>query len=267
MIKTLIVDDEPLARKRIRDLLAGEKDFEIVGEGGDGLDAYEKVRDLEPDLLFLDIKMPGLSGLQLSRMLRAGKMPFIIFTTAYSEHAVEAFGLEAVDYLMKPFDQERFHQALVKARSRVAGPAPNAGEWQQIIQRLSELTAGLPAQPAERLSVKDGTRLKFFNLGDITHIHSDGDYLHIHTLGGERAMIRERMHTMEERLAGGRFLRISRSALINLDRVKEMRPTAHGDYEFILPGCEPLISGKTYRETVRRLLTQLRSGGGSPQRS
>ncbi len=261
--KVLIVDDEPLARKRVRDLLAAEADMQITGESGDGLDAYEKVQALKPDVLFLDIKMPGLSGLQLSRLLRTGKIPYIIFTTAYSEYAVEAFSVDAVDYLMKPFDRERFRQALTRARSRLAGSMPKAEEWQHIIQQLSGLTAGLPTQPLERLTVKDGTRLKFLNLPDITHMHSDGDYLHIHTVSGEHAMIRERMHDMERRLAGDRFVRISRSVLVNLEHVKEIRPAMHGDYKFILPGSEPLSSGKTYRETIRELMIRFRGASRS----
>lgn len=264
MIKTLIIDDEPPARRRIRDLLASETDIQIVGESGDGLDAHEKIRALDPDLLFLDIKMPGLSGLQLSRLLREGKVPCIIFTTAYSEHAVDAFALEAVDYLLKPFDKERFRQALAKARSRMSAAPPSAADMERMVQRLSEWTAELPAHPPGRLAVKDGTRLRFFNLPDISHLRSDGDYLHIHVAGGEHAMIRERMRDMEQRLKTCHFVRISRSVLINFDHVKEMKPTSHGDYEFVLRGGERLASGKTYRDTVRQLLTRIRESGPAP---
>lgn len=265
VIKVLIVDDEPLARKRVRDLLAGEPDVLLLGESGDGLDAHEKVRTLEPDLLFLDIKMPGLSGLQLSRLLLSGKIPYIVFTTAYSEYAVDAFAVDAVDYLMKPFDKERFRQALTRARSRLADSMPKAEEWQHIIQQLSGLTAGLPTQPPERLAVKDGTRVKFLNLRDITYMRSDGDYLHIHTVSGEHAMIRQRMHDMERRLPGDRFVRISRSVLINLEHIKEMRPSTHGNYEFIVPGSEPLASGKTYWKTIRELMLRFRGDSRSTE--
>lgn len=239
----------------MRDLLRDESDMQIVAESGDGLDAHEKVRALEPDVLFLDIKMPGLSGLQLSHLLQTQKSPYIIFTTAYTEHAVDAFNVDAVDYLMKPFDKQRFREALAKARKRLAGAAPSAAELGDIFRQLSGLAAELPTRVPERIAVKDGTHLKFLVLRDITHMQSDGDYLHIHTTNGERTMIRERMRDMQQRLSSARFIRISRSLLINIDHIREMRPTAHGDYEFTLPAGERLASGKTYRETVRTLLT------------
>ncbi|HET7921239.1 MAG TPA: LytTR family DNA-binding domain-containing protein [Gammaproteobacteria bacterium] len=257
MIKVLIVDDEPLARKRVHDLLRDEPDVQILGESGDGLDAREKVRTLEPDLLFLDIKMPGLTGLELSRLLHEAKIPCIIFTTAYSEHAVDAFGVDAVDYLLKPFDKQRLHEALARARKRLAGAVPDAAELARILRQFSGLADNRSSAAPERLAVKDGTHIKFLVLNDITHMQSEGDYLHIHSLNGEHAMIRERMRDMEQRLSQAAFMRISRSLLVNTRHILEMKPTAHGDYEFMLPAGERLVSGKTYREAVRALLAQL----------
>jgi two-component system, LytTR family, response regulator len=230
--------------------------MQIVAESGDGLDALEKVRELEPDCLFLDIKMPGLSGLELSRLLRNGKPPYIIFTTAYSEHAVAAFDVDAVDYLMKPFDKQRFHEALGRLRKRLAGIAPSAADLERLIQQLAGLHTEPPASVPERIAIKDGTHLKFLVLRDISHMQSDGDYLHIHTMNGEHAMIRERMRDMQQRLVHGAFVRISRSVLINFDHVKEMKPTDRGDYEFILQSGQRLASGKTYRDAIRKLLTR-----------
>ncbi|MGH8371688.1 MAG: LytR/AlgR family response regulator transcription factor [Gammaproteobacteria bacterium] len=255
----MIVDDEPLARKRVRDLLHDETDVQIVAESGDGLDAHEKVRVLAPDILFLDIRMPGLSGLELSRLLQNDKPPYIIFTTAYSEHALAAFDVDAVDYLMKPFDRQRLHEALNRARKRLAGSGPSAADLQRLVQQLSVLTVDSSTHASERLAVKDGTHLKFLTLRDITHMHSDGDYLHIHTANGDHTLIRERIRDMQQRLARAAFVRISRSVLVNLDHVREMRPTTHGDYEFILANGERLSSGKTYRDTVRALLAQIQS--------
>lgn len=253
----MIVDDEPLARKRVRDLLQSEIDISVVAESGDGLDARTKLQQYKPDIVFLDIKMPGLSGLELGKLLKDGDAPHIIFTTAYSEHAVDAFDIDAVDYLMKPFDSRRFLEALTKARNRLASETPSAVEMVRIVQKLSGLAAGLPDRAQERLAVKDGTHIKFFVLRDITYMQSDGDYLHIHTMDGEHAMIRERMRDMEQRLTASSFVRISRSLLINLNHVREMKPSKHGDYEFVLSDDNCLISGKTYRKTVRDLLSRL----------
>ncbi|MGH8401085.1 MAG: LytR/AlgR family response regulator transcription factor [Gammaproteobacteria bacterium] len=253
----MIIDDEPLARKRVRDLLRDEPDIRIVGESGDGLDARKKTQALKPDILFLDIKMPGLSGLELSRLLRDDKAPCIIFTTAYAEHAVDAFSLDAVDYLMKPFDKQRFHEALTKARKRLAGSAPTINNLEHIVRQLSDLASERSGYSPERLAVKDGTHLKFLVLRDIIRMQSDGDYLHIHSVGGEHTMIRERMHIMQQRLGNMPFVRISRSALINFDQVKEIKPIPHGDYEFILKDRERLTSGKTYREAIRTRLGRM----------
>lgn len=252
IIKIIIIDDEPLARQRIRDLLQSEPDMHIVAESGDGLDAHAKIREFEPDIVFLDIKMPGLSGLELGELLKSGVAPSIIFTTAYSEHAVDAFGLDAVDYLMKPFDRQRFREALGKARNRLAA-APRIADVERIVDRLS----GLTDHPQQRLAVKDGTHIKFFVLRDITHIQSDGDYLHIHTVTGEHAMIRERMRDMQQRLISSSFVRINRSILVNFDHVREMKPASHGDYELLLSGGARFTSGATYRDTIRGLLARM----------
>ncbi|MGH9353392.1 MAG: LytR/AlgR family response regulator transcription factor, partial [Terriglobia bacterium] len=207
MIKVLVVDDEPPARKRITSLISREPDLQLIGESGDGLDALEKSKELGPDLLFLDIKMPGISGLELSRSLRAEKPPYIIFTTAYGQYAVDAFAVDAVDYLVKPFDRERFRQAVEKVRERLKDPVPISRDanLDTLLERLSELTSGLTGRNTARLAIKDGTRYKFLELADITHVHADGDYLHVHTTNGERSMIRERMQEIERRLTGGAF--------------------------------------------------------------
>lgn len=255
VITAMIVDDEPLARKRVRDLLRAETDIQIVAESGDGFDARTKLQQLRPDILFLDIKMPGLSGLELARLLKDHQAPCIIFTTAYSEHALDAFDLDAVDYLMKPFDRQRFVEALTRARNRLAASSRNNGEVERIVRQLSGLSAELPERSKDRLAVKDGTHIKFFILRDISYLQSDGDYLHVYTVTGEHAMTRERMRDMEQRLSKSRFVRISRSLLINFEHVKEMKPSTHGDYEFLLPDGKSFVSGKTYREAIRNLLS------------
>ncbi len=265
MIKVLIADDEPLARKRIRDLMRHEQDLLLAGESGDGMDALAKVKQLSPDLVFLDIKMPGLSGLQLSRLLQADQPPYIIFTTAYGEHALEAFAVDAVDYLLKPFDKERFRQALDKIRTRLAHNAPVTTASGSLHQAMPFTPpAPIPSlapRASGRITVKDGSRLKFLNLEDITYMESEGDYLHIYTASGQRAMIRERVRHMAQRLEGWTFVRINRSVILNLDYVKEMKPRQRGDYEFLLRTGERFASGITYRSAVRRLLADVTEPG------
>jgi two-component system LytT family response regulator len=254
------VDDEPLARKRLANLIAHEPDLELVGESGNGADALAKLEALGAELLFLDIKMPGMSGLELARSLRSEKPPYIIFTTAYAQYAVDAFSVDAVDYLLKPCDRERFSQALDKARARLRNPQPIAREagLDALLAQLGTLTAGLTGRAAGRLAIKDGTRFKFLNLADITYVQADGDYLHVHTVNGERSMIRERMQELERRLAGGNFVRVSRSVILNLRHLKEMKPKQRGDYEFSLKNGERFASGTTYRAAVKQLITELR---------
>jgi two-component system LytT family response regulator len=260
VIKVLVVDDEPLARKRLASLIAREPDLQLVGECGDGVDALAKIEALSPELLFLDIKMPGMSGLELGRSLRSERPPYIIFTTAYTQYAVDAFSVDAVDYLLKPFDRERFTQALDKARERLRGPLPikRDTDLDGLVRQLSTLTAGSSGRTAGRLAIKDGTRFRFLELADITHVQADGDYLHVHTVSGERSMLRERMQELEHRLAGGSFVRVSRSVILNLRYLKEMRPRQRGDYEFILKSGEHFASGTTYRSAVKRLIAELR---------
>lgn len=260
VIKVLVVDDEPLARKRLTNLITHETDLALVGESGDGVDALAKIEALGPELLFLDIKMPGMSGLELGRSLRSEKPPYIIFTTAYTQYAVDAFSVDAVDYLLKPFDRERFHHAVDKARERLKDPTPisSGSNFDALLARLSELATGLSGQSAGRLAIKDGTRYKFLELADITHVHADGDYLNVHTVNGERSMIRERMQEMERRLANGSFVRVSRSVMLNLRHLKEMKPRQRGDYEFILKNGEHFASGTTYRSAIKKLIAELR---------
>lgn len=243
MLKTLIADDESHARKLIVALLANEPDVQLLAESADGVNALACIRELEPDLVFMDIKMPGLSGLQVSRLLQAEHPPYIIFTTAYAEHALDAFAVDAVDYLLKPIDDERFRQALAKARNRLTQSAVAA-------------SANVPASISNRIAIKDGLRLHFFKTADIAYVKADGNYLHIHATDGKQTLIRGRLRDLEQQLGAAHFVRISRSVLLNLEQVVEMKPQQHGDCEFVLRSAERFLSGITYRDNVRRLLTE-----------
>jgi two-component system LytT family response regulator len=259
MIRVLVVDDEPPARNRIKSLMKDQADLVLVGESGDGLDALQKVRELAPDLLFLDIRMPGMTGLELGRALRDDKRPYIVFTTAYDEYAADAFTVDAVDYLVKPFDKTRFREALARVRERIGSGAPPTAELGKLLERLATLVPGAASRDPERLAVKDGTRLRIIDLPQVTYIQADGDYLDIHLAGGEHFLIRERMRSMEQRVPAETFARISRSVLLNLHHVSEIRSGERSNYVFSLKSGERFASGTTYRDAVRALVERIRA--------
>ncbi len=253
MIRTLIVDDEPHARDSLRVLLAGEPDFEIIGEGVDGMDALDKIRRLAPELLFLDVQMPGLTGMQLLEALRGERIPYLIFTTAYSHYATQAFDMDAVDYLLKPFDEIRLRRALKRVKQRLGEGArafggENLSRLHQGLERLTHLLDG--RRPLESLTVHVGTKLRFMDPQKIRYIKAEGNYVRI-VGDGEPVLARERIAAMEKQLRDARFLRIHRSLLINLACLRELRPYEHGDYEFVLDNGESLVSSAAYRKQIR----------------
>jgi len=251
-LRVLVVDDEPHARQRVRNLLADESGVEVVGEAGDGLEALERIRALKPDLVFLDIQMPELSGLQLLERLEGGTVPHVVFTTAYDEYAIEAFDLAALDYLLKPFDKERFRKALDRARRAVAagGSGPDAAQLNELI---AQVRAGSRSDWRDkRLVVKVGTKVRFLNVDEIEAVLAEGDYVAIQ-VGKESLLVRERLRDVESRLEKHGFFRIHRSTLINLVYLREMRPFRHGDYEFVMASGKVLQSSPTYREQVQTL--------------
>jgi two-component system LytT family response regulator len=260
MIRVLIVDDEAPARKRMRNLVAAENDLELVGESSDGEDALAKIKTLRPDLVFLDIKLPGMSGLELGQILHAGISPYIVFTTAHSQYASEAFNVDACDYLMKPFDAGRFREALnkVKSRLRSSDIMRSDASIQQLMTRLDGIADTLDGTRAKRVGVKDGSRIKLLDLAEITHVKSYGDYLHIYKTDGSHSLVREKISKLMERIDGAEFVRISRSVGVNLDCVAELKPYKRGDYEFIMKSGERFVSGPTHRDTVRALLMRFK---------
>jgi len=249
-IRTLIVDDEPLARERLRKLLEAEPDVEIVGECGDGLEAVEAIGLQKPDLVFLDIQMPELDGFAVLDAVRAEKMPEIIFVTAYSQHALRAFEFHALDYLLKPFDRERFQTALGRARLR----------WEQarsgeLSQKLTALLAELRPEPrtTDRLAVKSDGKVVLVRTADVDWIEAADNYVNLH-VGCESHLLRETMGSIEGRLDPRQFMRISRSAIINVERIKELQPMFHGDYAVILRNGTRLSLSRGYREKLQQLI-------------
>ena len=260
MIKVLIVDDESPARKRMRSLVAAELDLELIGESADGEDALAKIQALEPDLVFLDIRLPGMSGLELSRLLQDERSPYVVFTTAHGEYAPEAFRVDAVDYLMKPFDGQRLKEALEKVRARLKGAEIVRTEAvvADFMVRLGGLAQALDASQPQRIGVKDGGRLKLMELADISYVRADGDYLQIHRDDGSQTLVREPLAELVERIGNPDFVRISRSVAVNLGHVTELRPHGRGDYEFCLRSGERFVSGPTHRDTVQSLVARFR---------
>lgn len=229
-IRTLIVDDEPLARERLQALLRDEGGVEVVGECGSGTDAIAAIRRDKPDLVFLDMQMPGCDGLQVLGELPEAGRPAIVFATAHERFAVDAFNVEAVDYLLKPFDRERLQTALRRAREHLQ--ARHAG---LLGQRLESLLAdaSAPVRKSERLTVKCDGRLVFLRPEEILWVEAADNYVVIHRAEG-RLMVRETMAAIEERLGTEQFVRISRSAIVHLDQIKELQPTLHRDYVVLL---------------------------------
>lgn len=249
-LRVLIVDDEPLARERLRQLLESEADVEVVGEATNGVDAIEAAEAQNPDLMLLDIHMPELDGFGVLEALRGEKMPLIIFVTAYDQFALKAFEVHAVDYLLKPIERERFQLALQRAWDRYRQRKP-AEENQRMEALLQEVKPSLPR--SDRLVIKSDGRVLFLRLVDIDWVEAADNYIRVHA-GNEGYLARETMTSIENRLPSEKFMRISRSALVNLERIKELQPMFHGDYVVILRNGTKLTLSRNYRDKLQALL-------------
>ncbi|HEV8629462.1 MAG TPA: LytTR family DNA-binding domain-containing protein [Thermoanaerobaculia bacterium] len=262
-LRTLIVDDERLARQKLRTLLQRHSDVELVGECADGEAALADIERLRPDLVFLDIRMPGRSGLEVVRVLQGGAPPHVVFVTAHGDHAVEAFELEAVDYLLKPFDRSRLERALQRARRRLAEPAGSVDRLAALLARLeARLEEGdlapAPAPPAaatapllpERLAVRLDGRTLLVPTEDLDWVEAVGNYVRLHTRGG-RYLHRETLTGLEGRLDPTAFLRIHRGALVNARRIREIQPGVGDEHIVILTDGTRLALSRRYRARLR----------------
>lgn len=249
-IRTLIVDDEELARERLRTFLADETDLELLDDCADGASAVE-VLDREPvDLLFLDVEMPELDGFGVLEAARPARMPVVVFTTAFSQHALRAFEVHALDYLLKPFDRERLHVSLNRARDRFRESRSGA-----LNEKLTALLAEMRPAPSatDRLVVKSGGKVVLVKAADIDWIEAADNYVSLHA-GTDTHMLRETMNSIEARLNPKQFIRISRSTIVNLERIKELQPMFHGDYTVILRNGTRLNLSRSHREKLQHLL-------------
>lgn len=251
-MRVLLVDDEAPARSRLRQMLSGEPDVEVVGECANGQQAVAAIRQHRPDLVFLDVQMPRLDGMEVCRELGDDALPLVIFVTAYNQYAVQAFELHAVDYLLKPFDQERFHRALNHARGQMG-----RGMDRELNERL--LAALRDARSHEtrsdRLAFRSEGRVFFLRADEIDWVEAEGNYVRLH-VGTTTHLLRETLSSMETQLPADRFLRISRSTLVNLDRVREVQPLFYGDHVVILKDGTQLTLTRNYREKLEALLTR-----------
>ena len=234
-IRALIVDDEPAARDTIRALLADDPEVMVVGECGDGRSALELIRGATPQLVFLDVQMPEMDGFAMLRHLAPSELPVLVFTTAYDQYALQAFEVHALDYLLKPFDDERFREALGRAKERV-----RQGRVDAVSRQLRELLDGPEHAPGgardrylTRLVVRSGERTVVVAVRDIDWVEADGDAVRIHAARAEY-VLRQTMKDLERRLDPARLVRIHRSTIVNVERIRELQPYSRGEYVVIL---------------------------------
>jgi two-component system LytT family response regulator len=248
-IRVLIIDDEPLARQRIRALLEAEADVEVIGECEDGVKAVAAIREHKPDLLFLDVRMPELDGFGILEALGTERMPGVIFVTAYDRYALRAFEVHALDYLLKPFDRERFKRALERARAQI-GRAQTAEVSEQLRALLEDARGG--RRFLDRVVIKSASRVFFLRVEEIDWIEAAGNYLKLHA-GNESHLLRETMNGLEARLDPEKFLRIHRSTIVNIERIQELQPWFHGDYVVLLRDGTKLTLSRSYRQKLQDL--------------
>jgi len=250
-IKVLIVDDEFLGRERICSLLSEHADIEIVGECVNGREAVEAIQNLKPDLVFLDIQMPRIDGFEVVEIIGTENMPAVIFVTAYDEYAIRAFEINAVDYLLKPFDKERFEKAVDRAKREIKRQESPA----EIRENLRELLKEVKNEPSylKRIPVKSASGTTLVPTGEIDWISAAGHYLELH-IGNETHLIREKLSVIERKLDPRIFMRIHRSTIVNLDRIKSLHPMFNGDQLVILKNGHELNLRRNYYD---KLMTRL----------
>jgi two-component system, LytTR family, response regulator len=255
-IRAIIADDEPPARRRIRALLQGEEDVEVVAECRDGREAIAAVEAQAPDLLFLDVQMPEADGFDVVAALGAERLPAVVFVTAYDEYALRAFEVHALDYLLKPFDRERFRAALDRARGEVRRHRQRTAGDGEVDRRVQDLIESLRAPGAgylRRIPVRSGGRIRFVEAEEIDYLEAEGNYVRIHA--GERSfLIRDSLGDLETRLDPARFLRIHRGTIVRTDRIREMEPLFRGEYLIVLESGARVQSSRRCRAKLHQAL-------------
>jgi two-component system LytT family response regulator len=253
-LRVIVADDEPLARARLLALLPKDVGIDVIGEYASGTEAVEAIKRDKPDIVFLDMQMPGCDGLQVVAALDLAERPAVVFVTAHDKFAVDAFGVRAVDYVLKPFDRERLETAVERAAEYVS--ARRAGDLGARIEGALA-GAGPQAQPRpERLAVKADGRFVFLKFDEIVWVEAADNYVVIHTSAGERLMPRDTLTSIEARLGSQHFTRVNRSALVRIDQVKELQPSAQGDYSILLRNGVRIPLSRALRGRFEKFLTE-----------
>jgi two-component system LytT family response regulator len=249
-IRTVVVDDESLARERLCDMLAADPQIQIIAECANGQEAIEAIQLHSPDLVFLDVEMPGIDGFGVLEALPPESIPTTIFVTAYDQYAVRAFEVYALDYLLKPFDQERFEKALARAKTQISSQRTDA-----LSQRILSALEEIKTRPVhlERLVIKMNGHVFFIKAEEIDWLEAEGNYVRLHA-GKESYLLRDTISALESQLDPKKFIRVHRSAIVNIDRITELQPWFHGEYRIILTEGVQLTLSRTYREKLHELL-------------
>jgi two-component system LytT family response regulator len=257
-LRTVIVDDEPAARRGIRLLLERDQNVTIVGEAAGGAEAAELIKRERPDLVFLDVQMPGCDGFEALERVGAAAAPAVVFVTAYDEHALRAFEVNAVDYLLKPYDDIRFAAALQRAKDEVRRRTADTvnARLTQLLDYLQHDTTRAAAKdeaPGERILIKSSGEIFFLKAEEIDWIEAEGDYMKFH-VAGRAHLMRETMARLEARLDPKRFIRIHRSTIVNIDRLRKLSPSFAGEYAVILHDGTKLKLSRGYHERIATLM-------------
>ena len=251
-VRVLIADDEPPARAKLRRFLDADPEAAVAGEAASGTEAVEMIERLRPDLVFLDIQMPGADGFGVLQAVDPAALPHVVFVTAYDEYALRAFEVHAVDYLLKPFDAGRFRTALTRAKERVRARPPAGGDG--LDERIRRVLAEARPAPAylERVLVRTGTRAVFLRTDQVDWLEAEENYVRLHA-GAESYLVRGTLAGLEERLDPARFIRVHRSHIVNLASIRELHPWSHGDWMIVLRDGRQLMLSRRYRDRIPEL--------------
>ncbi len=253
-IRVLIVDDEPIAREGLRTLLTPERDLEIIGESRNGREAIQVIREQKPDLVFLDVQMPKMNGFAVIEQIGVAQMPAVVFVTAYDKYALQAFEINALDYLLKPFDEERLQKTLQRVRKHFQ--RENLDHLQERLAALLQQISAKEKKRPERFVVKSAGRIFFVNVDEIDWIEAAGNYVQLH-VGPQSHLLRQTMDGMEAELDPEKFLRIRRSIIVNMACIKELQPLSKGEYLIILHNGAKLSSSRRYRSKLDIILNKI----------